>query len=358
MTLLVAGGASAQEGTVAAPPAAAPAAGAPQPAFANLSGFANEYRVGAGDLLEIQVIGQADLTQTLRISNTGEISYPHLGVLKVADLSVFDVEAVVAQRLREKGLMQHADVLVSVREYQAKPIYVSGAVVNPGEFIMSQELTVADAILLAGGMQTNAGDEALLHRRASAGGQAWSAAAVAANPDVPRAGMEIVRVDLKPLKEGRFHEVTLPLRRGDVLVVPQQLLNAFFVVGEVVTPRNFSYVPGRTLMASQAISWAGGPTPTAKLSDGMLVRFDAQGQRTEIKVDYSAILKGDQEDFPIQADDIIFIPGSKVKTITSGLLELTDTMVMSYSFRVARTYQMPDASDTPGRTGPPVRNEP
>jgi polysaccharide export outer membrane protein len=343
--LLVAASASAQDDGAA--PAADPAAGSPAAIallpFANLSGFANDYEVGPGDLLEIQVIGQDDLRETLRVSNAGEVSYPRLGLIPVADLTVFDIEAAVAQRLREKGLFTNPEVLVSVREYQAKPIYVSGAVVNPGEFIMSHELTVSDAILLAGGLQTSAGDEALLHRRVSPDGEAWAPASVAANPDLPRAGIEILKVDLRPLKQGRFHEASQPLRRGDVLVVPLMPMNPFFVVGEVVEPRNYTYAPGRTIMASQAISWAKGPLPTAKLSDGMLVRYDEAGNRQELKVNYGAILKGEQADFPIQPNDIIFIPGSKVKTITHGMLIMTDTMMMQQSFRVGRRLTLPEA---------------
>jgi protein involved in polysaccharide export with SLBB domain len=129
-------------------------------------------------------------------------------------------------------------------------------------------------------------------------------------------------------------------------------MNPFFVVGEVLDPRNFFYLPGKTIMASQAISWAGGPTRTAKMADGMLVRYDDQGKRQEIKVDYAALLAGKQADFAIQPNDIVFIPGSKLKTIAQGMLSMTDTMVMSTSFRIARSYQMPDRPEPSTRPDP------
>jgi polysaccharide export outer membrane protein len=330
-----------------------------QPTFVNLSGFSNDYQIGIGDLLEIQVVGQTDLNQTLRVSNAGEVSFPRLGLIPVADLTTFEAESSIADRFRDKGLIQQAEVLITVREYQAKPIYVSGAVPNPGEFIMSQELTLADAVLLAGGLQGNAADEGLLHRRISPEATSASVATVSANPTVATPGTEIIKVDLRPLKEGRFHEAAVPLKVGDVLVVPQAVMNAFFIVGEVLTPRNFSYRPTQTVMVSQAISWAGGPLPTAKMSDGMLVRVDEQGNRTEMKVDYQEILKGNQQDIALHPNDIIFIPGSKVKTITHALLGMTDQMVMAGTFRVARTYQLPDPSESvltpPTMPPPPVR---
>jgi polysaccharide biosynthesis/export protein len=314
------------------------------PPFSNLRGFSDDYQIGAGDQLDIQVVGHDDLRQTLRVLNSGEISYPLLGLVKVADLNAFEVEEEIARRLKDRDLVSDAEVMVFIREYQAKPIYVLGAVMNPGEYVMSQELTAADAVLLAGGLRFNAADEALLHRRTSGASSGVSASTVAAQPTVPRPGFEMVPIDLRPLKEGRFLESTLPLRRGDVLVVPDQHLHPFFVVGEVFDPRNFFYVPGKVLMASQAISWAGGPMPDAKMSKGMLVRYDDQGGRSERRVDFAAILSGKQPDFEIQPNDVIFIPGSRMKTIGYGLLDNADNMAMYGAFRVGRTYQLPDGA--------------
>jgi polysaccharide biosynthesis/export protein len=343
--------ASAQESQTETQPVVVQQPAAP-PAFVNLRGFSNDYQVGPGDLLDVQVVGHDDLRQTLRISNSGEISFAMVGRIRVVELTAFQVEVEIARILREKGLVQQAEVLVLVREYQAKPIYVSGAVINPGEFVMSQDLSAVDAILLAGGLRFNAADEALLHRRVGTETRNWSPADIAAKPHAVRHGIEILKVDLRALKEGRFLENAIPLRRGDVLVVPDQQMNPFFVVGEVLDPRNFFYLPGKTIMASQAISWAGGPTRTAKMADGMLVRYDDQGKRQEIKVDYAALLAGKQADFAIHPNDIVFIPGSKLKTIAQGMLSMTDTMVMSTSFRIARSYQMPDRPEPSTRPDP------
>ena len=317
----------------------------PNPGVVNLSKISTDYKVGPGDLLEIQIVQRSDLNQTLRVSNSGEISFTMLGLIRVGEMSAFDIEDLIATRLREAGFIQQADVLVYVREYQAKPIYVSGAVINPGEFIMSQELTVVDAILLAGGLRANAANEALLHRRVSREDPGEPALVVGADPRVAGPGVEIIKVDLQPLRKGRFMDAALPLRRGDVLVVPEVRLNAFYVVGEVLEPTNYIFQPGQVLMASQAISMAGGPTPTAKMSDGMLVRYDDSGKRTELKVDYGAILRGKQQDFPIQANDVIFIPGSKVKYITHTLLLMTDQLAMQQIFRAGRRMNQSDYTD-------------
>jgi polysaccharide export outer membrane protein len=313
----------------------------PQPAFVNLSKASNDYQVGPGDLLDIQVVEHPELTQTLRISNSGEISMSPVGLICVADLTAFDVEYAIAETLREMSLIRNPEVLVFIAEYQAKPIYVSGAVVNPGEFIMSQELTVADAILLAGGLQFNAASEGLIHRRVTGNTQHGLADSCAETYEAT-SRTETIKVDLQPMKEGRFFEAALPLKRGDVIVVPQIRMNPYFTAGELVNPYNYFYPPGQTLTVSQAISAAGGPLPTAKMSDGILVRYDEQGRRTEMKVDYAAILTGKQPDFAIQPNDIIFVPGSTIKTLAHGTLLMTDHMAMSAVFRVGRRMQLPE----------------
>jgi polysaccharide export outer membrane protein len=314
-----------------------------------VSGFSEDYQVGAGDALDIQVVGHDELRESARVSNLGEINVSLLGLVKVIDMTTFEIEDMIAERLRSEGLVTQPEVLVSVTEFRARPVHILGAINTPGEYVMSNKMTALDAVLLAGGLRFNAGDEALVHRRLSADA-VWSPAAMEAQPGQELPGVEVIRVDLKPMKEGQSLPPSPVLRRGDVVVVPEEVLLAFFVVGEVMEPRNFFYRPDQKISVSEAISMAAGPSMTAKLSQGMLVRYDEQGNRIEKRVDYDAILKGRQPDFQIQPNDIIFIPGSKVKTVTQGMIRVTGSAIMSAGFRIGRTYQLPDA---PARPAPP-----
>mgnify|MGYP001348991270 CR=1 FL=1 len=74
------------------------------------------------------------------------------------------------------------------------------------------------------------------------------------------------------------------------------------------------------LIVGRAIAQAGGPAETAHLKKGILVRRDSTGQRVERKVDFSGIIKGKQPDFEVLPNDIIFLPGSTVRTLGYGLL--------------------------------------
>ncbi len=315
----------------------------PQAVLDNLSGTSQDYRVGIGDTIEIQVVDHQDLKQTLRVSSSGEVNFPLVGPIQVAELTAAEVEARVAAILHEKKLIRQPEVLVYIRDYRAKRIYLSGEFESARDFVMSQDLTVMDAILLGGGLRPIAGRYGYIHRRDSQEGeQALSSSSSPENPEAAPPGTEVIKIDLQPLKEGLLPKPDIPLRHGDVFIVPARQVSFFFVVGEVLRPMNYPLPPDRVLLASQAIASAGGVTKNAKTAEGILVRYGADGGRTETNVDFEAILQGKQKDIEIQHNDVIFIPGSKVKTFENALLGMTDVMVMQQLFRIGRRMQMPD----------------
>ncbi|NWG13820.1 MAG: polysaccharide biosynthesis/export family protein [Acidobacteria bacterium] len=302
-----------------------------------------DYRVGAGDTLEIEVVEHPELSQTLKVSSSGKINLLPVGEIHVEDLTANELETRIAAILEQKDLLRRPEVLVYVRDYQAKRVYLSGEFVRPGEFIMSQHLTVSDAIFLAGGLGLYPDRYGYLHRRLSKGDPPGPpSASIIERPEVPREGTEIVKIDLQPLQEGRTPEPDPPLRGGDYLIVPRRQVEFYFVLGEVLRPLNYPLPDGQPLFISRAISSAGGPTPTAKMSNGLLIRTDKQGKRQEIKIDYAAVLSGRQKDFEVQPNDIIFIPGSKIRTITEGFVQAASGSVLVAALRAERAYRIPE----------------
>ena len=106
------------------------------------------YRIGIGDLLQIEVYGEADLTKEVRVLTDGSISFPLLGSFEAADLTVGELEGNIKQHLGEKYLV-NPQVTVFVKEFSR--VYVFGEVKNPGSFPLSGKMTVFEAITLAGG---------------------------------------------------------------------------------------------------------------------------------------------------------------------------------------------------------------
>ena len=117
--------------------------------------------------MKIDVIGSAFLGQTYKISNSGKISVPLLGTIQAEGLTAEELESEIGKQLKEEQLLKSPEVLVYIDSYEAKPIYVVGEVDYPGEYVMSQQLTLMDAIFLAGGLDFTASRFGYLHRRLS-----------------------------------------------------------------------------------------------------------------------------------------------------------------------------------------------
>ncbi|HAY22793.1 MAG TPA: hypothetical protein DCY27_11670, partial [Desulfobacterales bacterium] len=109
------------------------------------------YKIQPGDLIEITVYKETDMNRTARISGNGTITFPLAGNLTIADLSVPEAEAMLAQALSE--FIINPQVTVLIKEYSNKQVYVLGEVKKPGSITLPVErrLTVLEAITLAGG---------------------------------------------------------------------------------------------------------------------------------------------------------------------------------------------------------------
>ncbi|RPI29580.1 MAG: hypothetical protein EHM61_01100 [Acidobacteria bacterium] len=290
--------------------------------FLRLPGTAPDYILGPGDLIKIQVVDFQVGDQTLRISASGQVSLPYLGLIDAANVTAEELENRIAESLMEKKLLKEPEVLVFVQEYMSKPIYILGEVDRAGQYTMTQQLYLMDAILLAGGLDLTAADRAFLHRR-QLSALPLSEPQLAGSPSLQKPDdVEVIEVNLRPLKEGGMVTPNPLMRTGDVLFIPEERVDIFYIIGDVNSAGMFQIPVGEHLLASRGIAMAGGPTQTAKMSQGILVRYNSKGDREEHPVDFAAILEGRQPDLEIRPDDIIFIPGSRVKTLGYGMLNI------------------------------------
>jgi protein involved in polysaccharide export with SLBB domain len=111
---------------------------------ANLS----QYRLGAGDIISINVFGQTDLTKEIRLPHLGVVNYPFLGDIKVVGLTASELESVIYTGLKGDYLVEPS-VSVSIIEY--RPFFIDGEVKKPGGYPYQPGLSVDKAAALAGG---------------------------------------------------------------------------------------------------------------------------------------------------------------------------------------------------------------
>ncbi|WP_051219394.1 polysaccharide biosynthesis/export family protein [Oceanobacter kriegii] len=112
-----------------------------------------QYRLGAGDLIQISVYDEPDLSQEVRIGLSGTISFPLLGDVSVSGLSPKELEEELVTRLKGPYLLDPS-VTVSIVEY--RPFYMTGEVEKPGSYAFHPGLTVDKAISIAGGFTERA----------------------------------------------------------------------------------------------------------------------------------------------------------------------------------------------------------
>jgi polysaccharide export outer membrane protein len=275
-----------------------------------------EYRLGPGDLIEIGVFGVEEFKHTMRINASGVIKLPLLDPVAAAGLTPAELEQRLTSLL-ETDVIKNPQVSVFVREYRSQPVYILGSVRTPGQYQITMQMRIVDAISMAGGLNPGAGDEAVIQRPARDGGEE-----------------QIINVDLRELLEKGDLVRNVVVQGGDVIHIKERLAETIYVIGEVNRSGALAKPPRQELRLSQVIAWAGGPTKTAKLSKGILVRYKENGEREQLPVDFGQILRGKKEDFFVRANDIIFVPGSRFKDLGMTMLNGLGGTLAAIPYRI------------------------
>ena len=113
----------------------------------------SKYRLGAGDVISINVLGEEDLKLKVRLTDAGTIQYPVLGEMRVRGLTLGDLVNQITDGLKGRYLVD-PKVTASVDEY--RPFFINGEVYKPGGYPYVPGLTVFKAVSLAGGFKDRA----------------------------------------------------------------------------------------------------------------------------------------------------------------------------------------------------------
>jgi polysaccharide export outer membrane protein len=121
-------------------------------ATSNASTDSTLYTLTAGDTISITVYGEDNLTiEELKIDNRETVDYPYLGKIKLGGKTLEQLQQEITNGLKGSVLI-NPKVNVSMVEY--RNIYVNGLVNKPGGYEYEPDLTVQEAISLAGGVLT------------------------------------------------------------------------------------------------------------------------------------------------------------------------------------------------------------
>ena len=154
----------------------------------------NDYILGQGDTISIQVFDEPDLTLSTAVGTSGSINYSYLGDIKVAGKSPSQLERHIAGML-QNGYLVNPSVNVTVIEY--RPFYINGEVRSPGSYPYQPGLTLDKAIALAGGLTDRASTRKMFVTKGLGGGKTEEGSRVFLNS-------RIAPGDIITIKEGFF----------------------------------------------------------------------------------------------------------------------------------------------------------
>ncbi len=163
--------------------------------------YAQDYRLGTDDVIKITVYREAEMDREARISADGYISFPLLGKVEAEGLTVSEFEKKLTERLRR--YIKKPEVTVFIKEYST--ITVTGQVVKPDSYSLKGELTVIEAIGLAGGFTRFASRNNVKIMRIEDGEK------------------KTIKVRVADISKTGDKTKDVPLKRGDIIFVPETL---------------------------------------------------------------------------------------------------------------------------------------
>lgn len=361
---------------------------------------AQEYTARIGDVLDIVVVGEADLSRVVTISPEGNIFLPLIGDTHVAGLTIRQIEERLM--LAFKRFLKDPKILVTFRQTMTDKefVYVLGQVTRPGPYEYRRGWTVAELLAMAGGPTTRAAlRRGVILRRATAipvDLEKLVAGDVSENRELVSGDVlvvpeiserervlvlgEVARPGYQDLKEGdrvidvitraggptlkaapediyvlrngsalranletflRDGDVSqnMLMEAGDVVHMPETMRRAL-VLGEVATPGPVTLNPRIPTRVLDAVTQVGGPKKGANLSAIMVVRHNGD-KPTGITVNLNQVLKQGQTDQNIilKPGDVVFVPAGasiQLKDILDFLASLSGFSILSTMFGLNR----------------------
>ena len=252
-------------------------------------------KLGAGDLIEVNVYNVPELTSKARVSNSGDVYLPLIDYVHVADLTTEEAQSLIQKRLEDGGFVRNPHVTIFVDESASQGVTLLGEVSKPGVYPDLGDHKLYELISVAGGFTAAAARKVSIVRRNQS---------QPINLTLPRNLADDLssNVDIQP---------------GDTIMVPRAPI--IYVVGDVGRPSGL-LVDNGSLTVMQAIALAGGTNKTAKLGAVRIIRKGPNGM-TETLVPLKKMLEAKAPDVPLQGDDILFVPVSGGRVLAGRTFE-------------------------------------
>lgn len=159
--------------------------------------------LAAGDVFEVRVYGEPNLSGVHRMADDGTVDFPLVGRIEAVGKTPREIGDLLAARL-QNGYLVSPSVSVYVKEYNSRKIFVLGQVKTPGTFSYASGMNVVEAVALAGGFSPTANVDYVVVTRDVAGRE--------------------TRIPVPVGKISKGLAANLELQSGDIIYVPDTLL--------------------------------------------------------------------------------------------------------------------------------------
>ena len=259
---------------------------------------ASAYKLGPGDIITIAIFagGEEQINTSLIVSDRGMINAPFIGAVKASGHTVSSLERMLYQPL-ERDYFVNPQVNIQVKEYHSLQYSISGAVNNPGNYVMKSATTVMELIAKAGGATGDRGNVAYIMR----------------DEEKAKGGKrEPIKVNLKSLLDEGNMNHNVKLRSGDAVYIPlakglKQSDSKVYVAGKVKKPGLHDFQPGLTALS--VCIMAGGFDEFAAPNRATIVRTEGEKQKV-IKINLEKVIEGKIADIPLKPGDRLYVPES------------------------------------------------
>jgi polysaccharide export outer membrane protein len=281
------------------------------------------YKVGINDQIEIIVVGHKDLSVRVTVAIDGTIAFPHLGTIYIKDKTLPQIEEEIREKLSD-GYVKFPVVSVSLALAMSKRIFVHGEVARNGMLPFEKDMTIIQALSVAGGIKNEGLYGKIKLRRMQTDGKYKKIVEAGINDGI--------------IADSKIEDMLL--QPDDILFVERS--ETFFIQGQVAKTGQFILEGGITV--SRALTIAGGIGENG-MHGKVKIRRKKEGSTgyldvKEAKLDDGIIKDSEIEDMLLQPDDILFIERSETffiqgEVVKAGQYILESGMTVSRALTIA-----------------------
>lgn len=220
-----------------------------------------QYIIGPGDLLTLQIFGKENKEHELEVNREGQVVIAELGAFSVTGMTFLESKKFLTNEIKNKIL--GVDVIVTLSDLRSIRVFVLGAAFKPGPYVLNSLSSITHALFAAGGIN----DMGSLR-----------------NVQLKRGGKLVTTLDLYDLLINGDSSNDLMLKSGDVIFVAP-VGERVTIEGEVTRPAIYELTSEESF--NSILEMAGGLLPSAYPSATVIERYNENNLRTVVNVDFT-----------------------------------------------------------------------